>query len=115
MAVCHRDAADDGTYDADEPLIGSAQKQILQMRSAIEFLLRRSIHSSVVMRCKSPDCLGCKNVRFDHMPSEIWDESHARRDSCIVPAVFLTLVLSLVQTVPTIRIGYRCQTDKACI
>ena len=76
MAVGHRYAADDRTYDPHEPLIGPTQKQILQMRGSIKLLFGRSIDRTVVMRGESPDCLGRKDIRFDHMPTKIGDEPH---------------------------------------
>ncbi len=76
MHVGDRDAADDGTDDANKALVGAAQEQVLQMGGAIQFLVGRTINRPVVMRCEPSDGFGSEHIGIDDVLSKIGDEPY---------------------------------------
>ncbi len=50
VSVRHADSADDRSDDADESLVGAAQKQIRQMGRAVELLVRGTVDRA---RCRA--------------------------------------------------------------
>src|SRR6187551_932838 len=55
MPIRHRDAARDAADNADEALVGTADKEVFQMRVAIELFLRRAVDCAVVVAGKTHD------------------------------------------------------------
>ena len=104
MAVCHADAADDCTDDADESLVSPTQKYIGKVSRSVKLFIGCSIDGTVVVPGKTPNRFRREYIGVYHVTSKVRHESNCRINSLVILGYFGGLVFLIGQVTPMIMV-----------
>ena len=88
MHVRHADAADNAADDANETLIGTTNKKIVQVRTAVELFFGCAVDRAALVAREAHDRGRREHVGVDHTTAVIGNKPHCRGGHAIVPAEF---------------------------
>src|SRR5690606_30296964 len=66
VPIGHRDATHDRPHNADEPLVGAAEVEILEVGHPVELLLRGAVHGAIFVARVANDGAGGEHVGGNH-------------------------------------------------
>ena len=86
VQVRHGDAAGNAADDADEALVGAADKKVFEVRPAVELFFRRAVHRPVVVSGVAHDRGRRKHVGVDNVATVVGHKPNGRLGDAIIPS-----------------------------
>ncbi len=110
MPIRHADARDDAANDADKALVRAADKEIVEVRSAINLFVGRAVDRTAVVPGEADNRGRSEHIGVEHAMTILGHKSGSRFGNAIIPSQLLDFVVMLVEAIPMFKVCKCCDT-----